>query len=155
MAFEQDSLAELSWDGHLLLLHGSETERRSRLASWVRRGLEHDEQVIYGQDETVAPQRSVLAVLREHGIDVQAATTGGQLLVLPLDALFGAGPGGLVTRLEHARAAGYRGARISGQIRTARTGAPEETYSWLATSFERLCRIQPLRPTSVAFGNRS
>jgi anti-anti-sigma regulatory factor len=124
------------------------------LARWVCRGLERDEQVLYGQDNQgqddhgqdnrVAPQRSVLAALREQGVDVQAAASAGQLLVLPLAALFGAGPGGLLARLEHARAAGYRGLRVSGQVPTARTGASEEAYPWLADSLEELCGTQPL-----------
>jgi hypothetical protein len=59
----EDGAAGLGWDGHLLLLHGSELERRSQLAGWVRRGLARDEQVICTQAETESPQRSVLAVL--------------------------------------------------------------------------------------------
>src|SRR4051812_49243172 len=98
MTIEHDGLADLGWDGHLMLLHRSETERRSRLARWVRRGLERDEQVLYGHDEdgrddSPAPQRSVLAVLSEHGIDAEAATSAGQLRVLPSEALYGPGPG--------------------------------------------------------------
>src|SRR3954468_20198852 len=100
----QDGAAGLGWDGHLLSLHASETERRSQLASWVRWGLERDEQVIYGHDDTESSgiessgiessgiessgiessgiessgiessERSVLAVLARQGIDVQTAT---------------------------------------------------------------------------------
>ena len=140
----KDGAAGLGWDGHLLLLHGSELERGSRLAKWVRRGLERDEQVVYGQDESVAPKRSVLAVLAQHGIDVQAATADGRLLVLPLDAVYGAGTGGLMARLEQAWAKGYRGVRTSGETSVGRTGAPEEVYPGLAATLERLCRTQPL-----------
>ena len=39
--------AGLDWDGHLLLLHHTEQERSSKLAAWVRRGLENDEKVVY------------------------------------------------------------------------------------------------------------
>jgi hypothetical protein len=35
-----------SWDGHLLLLYGSEAERVSALVTWIRRGLESNEKVI-------------------------------------------------------------------------------------------------------------
>src|SRR4051795_9720159 len=101
----QDGAAGLGWDGHLLSLHASETERRSQLASWVRWGLERDEQVIYGHDDTdssgiessgiessgiESSERSVLAVLARQGIDVQTATAQGRLLVLPLAAVYGA-----------------------------------------------------------------
>jgi hypothetical protein len=36
-----------SWDGHLLLLHQSESDRLARLAEWVRHGLDHREKVLY------------------------------------------------------------------------------------------------------------
>jgi hypothetical protein len=144
MTFRHNGLASLAWDGHLLLLHHSDNERTSRLAAWVRRGLEHGEQVLYGQDDPVAPHDSVLAELGDHGIDVQAATTTGQLQVIPVPALFAGGHDGLVARIEQARAAGYRGLRLSAQDSRARTGAPEETYPWLADSLERLYHTQPL-----------
>ena len=48
MTFEHDGFADLGWDGHLLLLHESQAVRQSCLAMWVRRGLERDEQVVYG-----------------------------------------------------------------------------------------------------------
>src|SRR3954465_1431705 len=105
----QDGAAGLGWDGHLLSLHASETERRSQLASWVRWGLERDEQVIYGHDDPdssgidsssiESSERSVLAVLARQGIDVQTATAEGRLLVLPLAAVYGAGPDGQVARV--------------------------------------------------------
>jgi anti-anti-sigma factor len=152
MTFEQDGLAGLGWDGHLLLLHGSEAERRTQVAEWVQWGLERDEQVIYGQDDTIAdgqddtiePHRSVLAVLGEHGIDVQTATAEGRLLVLPPNALYGAGANGLMTRIECALAEGYRAVRTSGEVSAARTGAPEEVYPGLAYGLEWLCRTQPV-----------
>jgi anti-anti-sigma factor len=144
MSLEQDGLAGLGWDGHLLLLHGSERERRSQLAVWVRRGLERDEQVIYGQDDTVAPQRSILAVLAQQGVDVSAATAKGRLLVRPLAAVYGDGPGGQVERIKRALAEGYRGVRTSGEATAARTGAPEEIYAGLAGSLEQLCRTYPV-----------
>src|SRR4051812_47017315 len=100
----EDGAADFGWDGHLLLLHGSELERRSQLAKWVRRGLVRDEQVIYAQPEHVSPQRSVLAVLTQHGIDVQTATAEGRLLVLPAAAVYRAGPGGQVAWVERALA---------------------------------------------------
>src|SRR4051812_32451366 len=144
MTFQDDGVAGLGWDGHLLLLHGSELERRSQLARWVRRGLDRDEQVIYAQADTVAPQRSVLAVLAQHGVDVQAATAEGRLLVLPLAAVYGVGPGGLVERIEQALAEGYQGMRTSGEASAALTGAPEDVYAGLARSLEQLCGTYPV-----------
>src|SRR5687768_1818426 len=143
MIFE-DGVAGLGWDGHLLLLHGSELERRSRVAMWVRRGLERDEQVIFAQAETVAPDRSVLAVLAQQGIDVQPATARGQVLVLPLAAVYRSGPDGQMERIERALAEGYRGVRLSGEASAALTVVPEHVYASLERSMEQLCRTHPV-----------
>jgi anti-anti-sigma factor len=143
MTFE-DSIGGLGWDGHLLLLHRSEPERRSRLAMWVRRGLERDEKVIFAQARTVPPQRSVLSVLAQEGIDVQAATARGQLLVLPLEAVYHTGPDGKVTWVEHALAEGFRGLRLSGEASAAVTVVPEDVYATLERSMDELCRTHPV-----------
>jgi anti-anti-sigma factor len=139
-----NGFAGLGWDGHLLLLHGSELERRSRFAMWVRRGLEREEKVIFAQAETVSPHRSVLAVLAQQGIDVQAATARGQLLVLPLAAVYRSGPDGQVERVERALAEGYRGVRLSGEASAALTVVPEHVYESLERSIDQLCRTHPV-----------
>jgi anti-anti-sigma factor len=141
VTIEKDGFAGLGWDGHLAVLHESEAERRSRLAMWVRRGLECDERVIYGQDDSVGSQRSVLAVLGQHGIDVAAATAEGRLLVLPLAAVYGAGFDGQLRHLAHALADGHSGVRTSGEAAAAPTGSPEEAYPGLAGSLQRAYRI--------------
>ncbi len=139
-----DGVAGLGWDGHLLLLHGSELEWRSRLAMWVRRGLERDEKVIFAQAETVAPHRSVLALLAKQGVDVQAATAEGRLLVLPLAAVYHTGLGGQEERVERALSEGYRGVRLSGEASAALTVVPEHVYASLERSMDRLCRTHPV-----------
>jgi anti-anti-sigma factor len=139
-----NGFAGLGWDGHLLLLPGSELERRSRLAMWVRRGLEHNEKVIFAEAETVSPHRSVLAVLAQQGIDVQVATAQGQLLVLPLAAVYRSGPGGHLERIDRALAEGYRGVRLSGEASAALTVVPEHVYASLERSMDQLCRTHPV-----------
>ena len=140
MTFEHDGFAGVGWDGHLLLLHESQAERQSRLAMWVRRGLERDEQVVYGQDDAVGSQPSVLAVLDQQGIDVDAATAEGRLLVMSLAAVYGAGFDGQLRHLERALTQGYRGVRTSGEASAAPTGSPEDVYPGLAGSLERAHR---------------
>jgi anti-anti-sigma factor len=143
MTFD-DGVAGFGWDGHLLLLHGAALEWRSRLAMWVRRGLERDEKVILAQAETVAPHRSVLTVLAQQGVEVQAPTARGQLLVLPLAAVYRSGPGGQVERVERALADGYRGVRLSGEASATLTVVPEHVYASLERSMDRLCRTYPV-----------
>jgi anti-anti-sigma factor len=145
MTLEADSSGALEWEGHLLLLYRSEAERRSQLAAWARRGLERDEKVIYAQDDTGPPQRSVLAVLAQQGIDAEAMTASGQLQVLPPAAVYGAGFGGQVTLINRALAEGYSGVRISGEVSTGPTVAtPEEVYTGLDRHLKQLCGSYPL-----------
>jgi anti-anti-sigma factor len=144
MTFEQDGAAGLGWDGHLLLLHDSERERRSQLAAWVRRGLARDEQVVYAEADTVPPQRSILAVLAQHGVDVHSTTAEGRLLVLSPAAVYRAGPAFQVEMVERALAEGYRGVRTSGEASTALTIVPEQVYADLERSMDALCRTHPM-----------
>src|SRR2546423_11110547 len=99
-----DVAAASGWDGHLLLLHASEEVRRAGLAAWVRRGLDRDEQVVYAEAAGEPAERSVLSVLRDHGIDGAAATAAGHLLGLPLAEFYP--PGGPVEVVERALAEG-------------------------------------------------
>jgi hypothetical protein len=49
MVLDQGNEAGRTWDGHVMLLYGSEPDRVSGLVSWVRRGLANNEKVICGQ----------------------------------------------------------------------------------------------------------
>jgi anti-anti-sigma factor len=132
--------AEL-WDGHILLLHASETERRSGLAAWVRRGLEVGEKVIYAESEADGPQRSVLTVLRQHGVDGDAAVRDGRLQVLPIsDALSRGGPHGVV---RQALADGYRGVRMSVEARTVLAVLTGPAGARMENTVAELCRTLP------------
>jgi anti-anti-sigma factor len=102
--------APWSWDGHLLLLHRTELERQSRLASWVRHGLDRGEKVIYTE---ARPGGAVLALLESQGIDVTAATSAGHLEVLPLAEFFAAAY--QLTLIEQALAQGFPAVRVSAE----------------------------------------
>src|ERR1700677_5415896 len=69
----------LEWDGHLLLLDHSERERSSKLAAWVRRGLENDEKVVYTEARGGALETRLLARLRGNRADAVAAAPDGRL----------------------------------------------------------------------------
>jgi hypothetical protein len=67
------------WDFHVLLLYRDEPHRQDSVASWVQRGLERGEQIVY----THAPSDSVLlSNLAERGVDVDMAMRVGQLTLL-------------------------------------------------------------------------
>src|SRR5260370_15751202 len=62
----------LDWDGHIMLVHGSESERTFDLAAWVRRGLENDEKVIYTEC-----QYEQLSTTGDHLQDAAFSHVGG------------------------------------------------------------------------------
>jgi anti-anti-sigma factor len=120
-----------NWDGHLLLLHRSESERQSRLATWVRHGLDRGEKVIYTE---APPSRSVLAVLSGQGIDVRAATAAGHLEVLPTDEFCEADVVG------QALADGFPAVRVSTEAGDALAGPGG--FTTIEQVIERLCRVE-------------
>ena len=140
--FGDHETSSLGWDGHLLLLHWSEVERRSGLAAWVRRGLENDEKVIYTEADDGTSRRSVRSVLEDNGIDVVAATAEGRLSVLPVAEFYP--PGGQAEVVEKALAEGYRAVRMSAEARAARTVLSEHAYAAYERHMGRLCRTLPL-----------
>jgi anti-anti-sigma factor len=132
----------LGWDGHLALLHESESERLSRMAAWVRRGLERDEKVFYNEPATESGRLSTLRAMREHGVDVAAATAAGHLQPLLLADLYP--PEGQVRVVEHALAEGYRAVRISGQASEALSVLSERSYFDTERAMDVLCREYPV-----------
>jgi len=132
----------LGWDGHIMLLHGSESERTSDLAAWVRRGLENDEKVIYTEAREAPPERSVIRMLLGKGIDVVAATSEGRFAVLPLPEFYP--PQGHAEMVERALAKGYRGLRISAEASAALTFMPPSAYRTVERSIDQLCRTHRL-----------
>jgi anti-anti-sigma factor len=140
--FGDQETSSPGWDGHLLLLHWSEPERRSGLAAWIRRGLENDEKVIFAEADAETPRRSVRSVLQDNGIDVVAATAEGRLCVLPLAEFYP--PGGQAEIVEKALAEGYRAVRMSAEARAARAVLSERAYAAYERDMDRLCRRLPL-----------
>jgi anti-anti-sigma factor len=127
----------LGWDGHLVLLHRTELDRRSGLAAWVRRGIERDEKILYAESEDESPQRSVLEVLRNQGIDVHAATAGGRMQVVPLPEFY---PTGYRPMAERALADGFRAVRVSGEVEAVLRFLSEDAYAAVERHVDGWCR---------------
>lgn len=137
-----DRPAGPEWDGHILLLHASESERLAGVTAWVRRGLDRDEKVICTEAADIAPERSLLAVLAERGVDVAAATASGRLEMLPLEDLYPpAGRGGIVDR---ALAEGFGGVRFTAEATAALSMLSGEAYLMVEREADRLCRTRPV-----------
>ena len=141
MTFE-DGLAGSGWDGHLLLLYGSEPERRAGLAAWVRRGLDLDEKVIYTEAPGVAAEDSVRMVLDEFGVDVAAATADGRLAMLPPAEFYP--PAGQAPVVERALADGFTRVRMTAEASTALGILTESDYARIERTMDELCRTRPV-----------
>jgi hypothetical protein len=141
MTFE-DGLAGSGWDGHLLLLYGSEPERRAGLAAWVRRGLDLDEKVIYTEAPGVAAEDSVRMVLDEFGVDVAAATADGRLAMLPPAEFYP--PAGQAPVVERALADGFTRVRMTAEASTALSILTESDHARIERTMDELCRTRPV-----------
>jgi anti-anti-sigma factor len=134
--------AGLDWDGHLLLLHHTEQERSSKLAAWVRRGLENDEKVVYTEARGRSHEGSLLTALHGNGVDAMAATAEGRLSVLPVPEFYPAG--GQLPVVERALAEGYRGLRIAAEASTALTFLTWPAYMAVEREIDEITRTHPL-----------
>jgi anti-anti-sigma factor len=132
----------LDWDGHLLLLHHTEEERSAKLAAWVRRGLENDEKVVYTEVDGRSEEASLLAVLRQNGVDAVAAAAEGRLSVIPIPDFYPAG--GQLPVIERALAEGYRGLRIAAEASTALTFLTWPAYMAVEREIDEITRTHPL-----------
>ncbi|WP_412741365.1 MEDS domain-containing protein [Krasilnikovia sp. MM14-A1004] len=139
MTDSRDSDAVPGWDGHLLLLHSSEDERRAALAAWVRRGLERGEKVIYTEGPAAA-RDSLSSVLQAHGLDAEAAQREGRLAVLPLAEFYP--PHGQDAVVGRALAEGFPAVRLSAQAGAALSLLSPRAYLRAERDIERLCRTR-------------
>jgi anti-anti-sigma factor len=130
---------QLGWDGHLVLLPGSEDERRSRLSSWVRSGLDRGQQVVYAENGTTPADHSVFAVLDEHGVDtVRARARDTLVLVSPEEVSVPGGWRAVAERgLEH-----HPAVRLSGEPCGA--GQPAAVLAELDRDLDELRRTLPV-----------
>ena len=139
---DQLGTAPLGWDGHILLLYGSESERLSALTAWARRGLENDEKVIYTEARETPPERTLVRLLQDDGIDAATATAKGCLVVQSPAEFFP--PDGQAGMLERALAEGYRGLRLSARASSTVTVMPQAAHGDVERAFDRLCRTRPV-----------
>jgi anti-anti-sigma regulatory factor len=129
------------WDGHVLLLHGSEEQRRADVAAWVRRGLELGEKVLYTQVPD-RPADSLVAVLEPRGVDAGAAVREGRLVVLPpADFFLPEGPGRAV---ERALAEGFPAVRMSAEAGAAQTVVSAAVRRWFEQGVDEQVRTRPV-----------
>ena len=133
-------------DGHVLLLHRGEEERRAQLAAWVRRGLELGEKVICAEraDVPAGIASALFDALETGGVDVDTALRARRLAVLPADQL--RWPQDQLLAVEGALAEGFPAVRLSIDAGAALTVL---TAADLRESERRIDELVRSRPASV------
>jgi anti-anti-sigma factor len=144
------------WDGHLFLLHESESERVDALTEWVTRGLESGERVIYAE-LPAQPDVSLRAALEEQRVDVDTARTEGRLhLVSPAEMYAPEGPERLV---DQAIAEGFPAVRFSAEATATLAVLTPDDLLASERRTEWLCHTRPVSglcqyPRAVTTGSR-
>lgn len=131
------------WDGHLLLVHNGEQQRRAGLAAWVRRGLELGAKILYFEPVDEPAGRTLMGVLRDHEIRADAAVGRGQLQVLPADGEAYT-QASMSSFVDEALAAGYPTVRWSAEAETAWSVMSRTAHADLEWSTDELCHTRPV-----------
>jgi anti-sigma B factor antagonist len=135
-------VAGSGWNGHLVLLHANEDERRERLALWVLRGLESGEKVVCATAGGGHSDAPLFSELRERRVDVDSAVGEGRLEVLPMTGFYPAGGGAEV--VERALSDGFPGVRLSAEATPELVELPVDVCLRAERELDRLCREYPV-----------
>jgi len=131
------------WDGHLVLLHDNEAQRRTGVAAWVRRGLALGEKILYTEPSRQAPDRRLTAVLEKQQVAVEQALGSGQLQVVPADAT-AYDPAWQMSVIDSALRDGYPSVRWAGEAETAWSLMSRRVHAEVEQATDDLCRSHPL-----------
>ncbi|MGZ4469205.1 MAG: MEDS domain-containing protein [Nocardioidaceae bacterium] len=133
----------VDWDGHLMLVHANERQRRAGVAAWVQRGFELGAKIVYIEPRQEPVDRSFLSVLREQDIATDQAVARGQLQVLPADdEAYSAERQANV--VDAALAEGYPTVRWSGEASTGWDVLSASGHAAVEWAADALCRTRPV-----------
>ncbi|WP_432981509.1 MEDS domain-containing protein [Dactylosporangium sp. CA-233914] len=109
---------------HLCLPFASDVEQREVVSAYIADGLRRGERVLYFSDRT-RPD-AIDAWLGPRGVDGALAIARGQLEVRPAEGGFDPAEvvGGIRLAVRDARAAGFQGLRLTGEMSWALRGVP-------------------------------
>lgn len=131
------------WDGHLVLIHDSERQRRIGVVAWTRRGLELGEKILYTEPPEEPDDRTLVSVLREHAVPVDDALARGQLEIFPAgDEVYD--PTWQAAVVDRALSEGYPRVRWSAEERTAWGVMPPAVHADVEWQTDDLCRSRPV-----------
>lgn len=134
--------APLGWDGHLVLLHGTEPERQAYLTAWVRWGLERDEKVVYAEAGDAEFGGGFLAMLRRRGVDVETAVAERRVETMTIAEYHT--PGARLMTVRRAVAEGFRGVRMSVEATSAWASLPVGRHEAYEREIDTFCQEHPL-----------
>lgn len=133
----------VNWDGHLVLVHQTERQRRNAVGAWVRHGLDRGAKILYIEPPQEPAERSLLGLLEEQMVDVEEAVERGQLLVFPADdGVYS--PTWQASVVDHALTEGYPSVRWSGEADTAWGVMSPSAHADIEWATDRLCRSRPV-----------
>ena len=127
------------WRSHVLLLYRDEPYRQASVVSWVQRGLERGEKVVYTHSDS---DSALLSALTRHGVDVDGALQAAQFAILPLEEFYPAG--GQRALVESALDQGYPAVRLSAQADAALNYLREDEYLVIEHLMDDLCTTLPV-----------
>lgn len=132
-----------SWDGHLLLVHDSERQRRAGVSAWVRRGLELGAKIFYIERADEPVERSLMGVLRADEIRADVVVGRGQLEIVPAgDEAYS--QEFLTQAIHDGLAAGYPTVRLSGEADTAWSVMSPAAHADVEWATDDLCQRLPV-----------
>jgi anti-anti-sigma factor len=134
----------LSWDGHLVLVHDSESQRRAGVSAWVRRGLDLGAKILYIEPRDVTAERSLVRVLKDDGVDADEVLGRGQLQVFRAEDDRVYRETWFMKVLEQALAEGYPTVRWSAEADTAWSVMSPEVHAAIEAMTDDMCRSQPV-----------
>ena len=133
----------VAWDGHLVLVHASERQRRAGVTAWMQRGLQLGAKIFYIEPADEPADRSVLSVLRDHRIQAREAMERGQLRVLPAEYRVYE-PSWQARAVVVAVADGYPTVRWAGEASTGWGVISPSVHAEIERAADELCQTRPV-----------
>jgi anti-anti-sigma factor len=127
------------WDGHLLLVHHTELERREGVAAWVGHGLGVGGKVIYYE----APDRRDSSLAETLAGRHEDALTRGQLQFLPVPAEVYS-TRGQQEIVDEILAEGYPSVWLTAEAKVGRRATSADTHAEAERAMDQLCRVRPV-----------
>jgi anti-anti-sigma factor len=125
------------WDGHVVLLYGSEREHEASLAAWIKRGLDRGEKVVLTRLPG-EPADRLLRLCADAGVNSARGRLAAQLVSLPPAEFYP--PQGQDELITRALAEGFAGVRRSAEAAIALSFLSEGDYLAAEQAMDRHCR---------------